>query len=261
MRRPLPGSDAAPIGEPDSEPVVPELGASLARRLHQQRLESMGRWMTTAVHDLRTPLASIVFHAHLLRARCEALGAAERSEHLEQICAAADRLQGALTGLLEFARPGPWATQSVSVREVFDRVGSLLRPALREGRHELSDALGGGAEWVQGTPLVIEQILINLVLNGVESAPGARAVVLRAEPSGDEVRLVVEDDGPGVPEALRGRLFEPFFTTKPQGTGVGLATAREAAREMSGDVTHEWGGPVGARFVLTLPAGREPPKG
>ena len=220
----------------------------------------MGRWMTTAVHDLRTPLASIVFHAHLLRGRGEGLRAGDRNEHLEQICAAADRLQAALNGLLEFARPGPRATQAVSLREVLDRVCSLLRPALREGGHALCDDLGPGADWAYGASLVVEQVLINLVLNGIESAPGPRAVVVLGERAGDVVRLVVEDDGAGVPEALRERLFEPFFTTKPEGTGVGLATAREAARELGGDVAYEpIGGRRGARFVLTLPscAGRD----
>ncbi len=256
-----PSPPGAP-SEPEAEAGGAERGASLARRLHQQRLESMGRWMTTAVHDLRTPLASVVFHAHLLRGRGESLNVSERHEHLEQICAAADRLQAALNGLLDFARPGPRATQAVSLREVFERVSSLLRPALREGRHVLLDSLGSGAEWAQGTPLVVEQVLINLVLNGLESAPGPRAVVLRGEAAGDAVRLVVEDDGPGVPESVRGRLFEPFFTTKPEGTGVGLATAREAAREMGGDVVYEAGGPGGgARFTFTLPAGREPKRG
>ncbi len=256
------GPPQATKPEADEEGPGVERGSSLAKRLHQQRLESMGRWMTTAVHDLRTPLASVVFHAHLVRGRGESLSAADRGEHLEQICAAADRLQAALNGLLDFVRPGPRATQAVSLREAFERVGSLLRPTLREGGHWLEHALAPGAEWVQGPPLVVEQVLINLVLNGLESAPGPRAVSLRAEAAGEAVRVVVEDDGPGVPEALRGRLFELFFTTKPQGTGVGLATAREAAREMGGDVAYEPGGPAGgARFTFSLPAGREPGRG
>jgi signal transduction histidine kinase len=74
------------------------------------------------------------------------------------------------------------------------------------------------------------------------------------------VRITVTDDGPGVPEGVRESIFHPFFTTHPEGSGLGLTTAREAAREMGGDLILEPSA-RGARFVALLQAAERRPQG
>jgi signal transduction histidine kinase len=68
--------------------------------------------------------------------------------------------------------------------------------------------------------------------------------------------VAVEDSGPGIAPAVRGRLFEPFFTTKPRGTGLGLAVSRAIARAHGGELAAEAARDGGARFALRLPRGR-----
>jgi two-component system sensor histidine kinase HupT/HoxJ len=97
----------------------------------------------------------------------------------------------------------------------------------------------------------VEQILFNLVSNATQA--GARTVRLRVM-GGDIPALVVADDGPGLPEAVRARLFEPFVTTKPvgQGTGLGLAISQRLAREMGAELACDDPGP-GCVFALRFP--------
>ncbi len=114
-----------------------------------------------------------------------------------------------------------------------------------------------GAGSAPGIPAKLRQVLANLVRNAAEAAgPGGRVTVRVAEEPG-QVRVEVEDTGPGLDEATAARLFEPFFTTKDRGTGLGLAVSRAIARAHGGDVTGESLAGGGARFTLRLPRGPE----
>jgi signal transduction histidine kinase len=103
-------------------------------------------------------------------------------------------------------------------------------------------------------------ILVNLLVNAAESSKQPIHVLLEASrepalaPEPGMVRISVTDDGPGVPEALRDSIFHPFFTTHADGSGLGLTTAREAARDMGGDLILEPSA-QGARFVALLQGG------
>jgi len=146
----------------------------------------------------------------------------------------------------------------VGVREVIDRAAGLLRSAVRDGGHELRIEARDDASWARGNPLVIEQIIVNLIVNAIEGADGPTRVAITAhavsDASYERIEIAVHDDGPGVPAELHQRIFEPFFTTKPNGSGLGLTTAREAANDLGGDLRLE-ATERGAKFVLTLVAG------
>jgi signal transduction histidine kinase len=227
----------------------------LSRRLHQQRLEAIGRLVAMVAHDLRAPLASIVFNADLISKQPERFSGLALSNVAAELRNASDRLSWTVDGLLDFARLGPPLSVDVDVEEVFRRVSSLTRPVLRDGSHRLVTHVVPGAETVRGNSLVVEQIVVNLVLNAAEAAVRPASIEVRAEPpaNGDAlVRLVVQDDGPGIPLELRERIFEPFFTTKSRGTGIGLSSAREATRDLGGDL-RLLEVPSGACFLVTLP--------
>lgn len=229
---------------------------ALVDRLHRQRLELTGRLVATIAHDLRAPLSAIVFNCDVLSRGVASVAPEVVAEILREMTVAAERLRRAIDGLLAFARLGPPVNDEVSVRDVVDRVSSLLRPAFRDKAGTLRVRLGEPTPRVRGNPLVIEQILVNLVWNALESSQRGVTVDIDAERELEPscvVSIVVADDGPGIAPELRARVFDPFFTTKPQGTGLGLTTAREAAIELGGDIRLEASG-RGARFVVTLVA-------
>ncbi len=235
-----------------------ERSRALARRLHEQRLEATGRLVATIAHDLRAPLASIVFGADLLVTRSGTHADEVTRQAVQDVRAAAARLQRTLDGLLDFARLGPPVCVDVALPEVLERVAGLLRPMLRERNATLVTDVATAAAVTRGNPHVLEQIFVNLVMNAVEAATGATLVEVVSRLADDGgLRVSVRDQGPGVPRALRARVFEPFFSTKPRGTGLGLTLAREAVRGLGGELSLE-DTDVGACFVLRLPPGQHP---
>lgn len=104
----------------------------------------------------------------------------------------------------------------------------------------------------------IHQIVLNLVLNSAEASEKAR-IRVRLFRKKDRAVLQVEDDGPGIPERMRGQIFEPFHTTKAKGTGLGLASVKAGVSLHNGEITYkasEWGG---ACFVVSLPLQEQAP--
>jgi nitrogen fixation/metabolism regulation signal transduction histidine kinase len=112
-------------------------------------------------------------------------------------------------------------------------------------------ATGDAALPVRLDRILLRRVLDNLVKNAVQA--GARNVWVRAESHGDAAALVVDDDGPGVPESSRAHVFDPYFTTRQEGTGLGLAIVRKIALDHGGDVAVEGRAGGGARFVVMLP--------
>jgi len=108
----------------------------------------------------------------------------------------------------------------------------------------------------------IIQVLTNLIQNGLDAAaatrPDPRVTVTIAPAPDARVRVVVRDNGPGVPEAFLPRLFEPYATTKEKGTGLGLAIVQRIAFEHGGEITYRKAQKAGAVFELTLPVAGPP---
>jgi signal transduction histidine kinase len=232
----------------------------LSRRLHRQRLESTGRLVASIAHDVRTALASILYNADFLVGTVSELSPRAIAETATEIHAASRRMESICAGLLGFAKLGPPVADDVALHDVVGRACSLVRPMYRERGHELKSQVTPAALRVRGNSILLDQILVNLLVNAAEASRDPVQVVLECTPLAVEagrpprVKISVSDDGPGVPPALRESIFHPFFTTHSEGSGLGLTTAREAAREMGGDLYYE---PTaqGARFVALLLAG------
>lgn len=235
---------------------------AMAQRMHQQRLEETGKLVAHIAHELRTPLASIVYNADVLGQRD--LGGS--SELVSDIQLAAESLRRTIAGLLDYVRLGPPLGTTMPLRELWDRVSSLLRPMFRAGHHELSIQLHDPELRVVGNLITLEQIFVNLLVNAMEATtrPGKIAVTSQPVPpdrqrqwrAKDVVLIAVEDDGPGIPPERRESVFEAFVTSKPSGTGLGLTLAREAAASIGGHLRLE-DSAVGCRFGVVLPVVRE----
>jgi signal transduction histidine kinase len=225
---------------------------ALSQRVHEQRLEATGSLVAAIAHDIRGALSSVLFNADVLVNRGSQLDPAALRPFLLEILGGAERLKQIVDGLLHFARLGPQVAPDTPIEHVLTRALAVVRPRLRDRSVALAvDPVPPGL-YVHGNPLHIEQILVNLLHNAVESRPGALAVRITCSRRGDGNVLVrVCDDGPGVAADVQRRIFEPFFTTKPFSTGLGLSTGREAARQLGGDLVLE-PSERGACFGLVL---------
>jgi len=211
-------------------------------------------------HDLRSPLTAIRTASEGLANPSLALGEAERHELLDTIRIEVRRLERLVENLLDLSRleAGP----AVRTPDLWP-VDVLLATALEQ--------LGPDAERIAVTvptdipPVTvdsaqIERALVNLLENALKFSSPADAVDVKVSAAERGVRVTIHDRGPGIPEADRGRVFEAFErgSTAVRGTGLGLPIARGFVEANGGTVSIA-ADPVGATFVLELPAAAERP--
>ena len=225
---------------------ITEQQRALSRRIHRQRLEATGRLISHIAHDLRAPLSSIIYSV-------DVLAKAMPSEETRTIQLAASALRDTIAGLLDFVRLGPPVMATQSLGHTFERISGLLRPAFRRGHHELEIELHDNAVCVRGNTIALEQIFVNLIVNATESRSEQVRVRITSEQAGRSVVVRVADDGPGIPADRRAAVFEEFVTSKPNGTGLGLTVAREAATALGGTLFLE-DSAIGCCFAVELPA-------
>jgi two-component system nitrogen regulation sensor histidine kinase NtrY len=158
------------------------------------------------------------------------------------------------------------------LRECSEQLGHLGAELPEEGAEEMIHAPDVDVRWeLPDAPIpvgidrqMLRRVLVNLVRNAVEAIRGVRPslhdgaprghVIVRAEQTGESVSVIVEDDGPGVPESAREKIFDPYFTTKAEGTGLGLAIVKKIVVEHNGSITATGSTRLaGAAFVVALP--------
>jgi len=216
-------------------------------------------------HDLRTPLAGI-------RAAAGSIADPDTEASPEEVRATAtsieaeairlDRMVGALLDLSRIQAGALHARrEALDVQDVAGAVIDRLRPLL--GGRTVEVAFGDDLPPVEADPTFLDQCLANLVENATRYTPPTSTVTLRAASAGDRVVIEVEDDGPGVPDEVAGRLFDRFYrgaapATPSGGMGVGLTIVRGLAEAMGGTVDAARGTAGGLLVRLTLPAAARP---
>ena len=215
------------------------------------KLAQLGQITAGVAHEINQPLATIrVLADNALRGLKPALVKA----NLENIVAMSERI-GHITGELRaFSRKASGRSEPTSVLEAVE--GSILLTHSRVKAHKVRfrrpDITPGVKVWAERVRL--EQVLVNLLQNAFEAVEGVAdaQVSLRCEVAPDQVRLLVEDNGPGLPDTVKKALFIPFTTTKPKGLGLGLVIARDILSDFGGELAADTEYVEGARFIVTL---------
>jgi two-component system nitrogen regulation sensor histidine kinase GlnL len=225
--------------------------------VHPTRSATAGGQVTESLrgfaHEVRNPLAAISGAAQLLEQRADDARQRELARLIRdesaRLTVLAERLLGTRNTM---------ATRAINVHAVLERAAELLQ-AERADVTVVRDYDPSLPAW-HGDPDRLLQAILNLVRNAVEA--NAQRIVLRSraeagwrDARGQRVpalRIEIEDDGNGVPEAIATTLFEPMVSGRPDGTGLGLALAREIAREHGGELALRQR-ERGACFVLLLP--------
>ncbi|MBV9824694.1 MAG: sensor histidine kinase KdpD [Alphaproteobacteria bacterium] len=224
--------------------------------------------LTSISHDLRTPLASILGSATSLRLYRKALDDAGQDELIATIQDEAERLNRFIANLLDMTRleAGALHPQTDAI-DLGDVIGSALARAGKVlDQHRTILDLEDDLPLLRLDPVLLEQVLFNLLDNAAKYAPAGTEIVVQARRSGDAVRLRVMDEGPGIPAPDLERVFDKFYRVpagdnRRVGTGLGLAICRGFVEAMGGSITAEnRRDRHGALFTITFPlaAGREP---
>jgi signal transduction histidine kinase len=225
----------------------------LSQAARAERLATFGQLVGSIGHDLRNPLGVIETSLYILRGR---VGTDPRTtKHLDRIGEQLQVANGIISNLLDMIRNRPLQRERVALEDVVrGAAAAVKRP---EGVRVVLEGLDALPP-VDGDPVQLRQVFVNLLENAVYAASPEGEVTVRAGSADGAVAVHVEDTGPGVDAATLRRLFEPLITTKERGVGLGLALVKRIAERHGGTVTYSDRPGGGARFTVRLPAPAAP---
>lgn len=237
------------------------------RKFEQQmfqtsKLTSLGTLAAGIAHEIRNPLSSIKTFVQLLPSRSN--DPEFQAEFSKLVSTDVDRITKIVENVLSFARSSTITVSEQRIEQILEDALELIHSKLKYKKVEVVKHYGKPPV-VKGDKDQLSQVFVNVLLNAVEAVPdeGGRIKItcstsLLESPRQRRRRtphLTVEiaDNGPGIPEKIKGRLFDPFFTTKPQGTGLGLAITYKIVEVHDGFINVLSTEGQGAAFQVHLP--------
>lgn len=231
--------------------LVDDLQRSQQALVDASRLAALGEVTALVAHEVRTPLGILRSSAQMLRS--EPSISAEGAELLGIIESETGRLNRLVGSLLDTTRTRPPARTPTDVHALIEHACTLVAAQARERGVSIGFVPGATRAVADCDGEQVTQILLNLLMNGVQILPPGGRVDVATRNEGARLVIEVDDDGPGVPADLRGSLFEPFVFKREGGTGLGLAVVRQIARSHGGDASVDVGSRGGALFRVWLP--------
>ncbi len=229
-----------------------------AKFVHTTRLASFGQIAADIVHELNSPLTSVLAYADYLHQKAIRSGADPADiERLGRLHEAAERIHGFTRDLLAYARPRHAVPTAVAIHDVIEQALVFCDYVLGDFAVTVERAFGE-VPAVRGIPDQLTQIFVNLFTNAAHAMRehgGRLTIQTSVVPGQSKVRVGVEDEGHGIaPEHLE-KIFEPYFTTKPEGmgTGLGLSIVRSIVTAHGGEIRAYARTNQGAVFEVDLP--------
>ena len=228
---------------------------------HLSRLTMLGKLSGTLAHELNQPLTAILSNAQaaLYFLAQDAVSLNEVRDILKDIVAEDKRAGEVIRRLRLLLRKDEVQHQSVDKNEVVQDVLKLVRSDLVNRNIAVSISLASQLPAVMGDRVLLQQVLLNLIMNGCDAAAHAdyiehRQLHINTLWNDKAVQVSVGDQGRGIVLNDMERIFEPFFTTKSQGMGLGLAICRTILNAHNGKLWATKNADCGATFYFTLAA-------
>jgi PAS domain S-box-containing protein len=229
----------------------------LERRLKdEERLASLGRLATGIAHEIRNPLSSVKMNLSILKKRLSPKGV--DVEHFDIAQEEVFHLEKIVSELLDYAKPITLDRKMLDLTQVIGVAIATVEAESKKRGIAIKADYGPEAPMALLDKTKITQALINILLNAVQSSPDKSTITVTAElvkfPSSDRARVVIRDQGYGVPAENIKYIFDPFFTTRKNGTGLGLSIVRNIVDNHEGSITIESEPGKGATVIMELPA-------
>lgn len=239
-----------------------ELKRAHEHALHTEKMASIGKMAAVLAHEINNPLSGILTYAKLLRKWVDRDDSGRN--HRKEICESLDlialesrRCGDLVKNLLTFSRATPMNLQPANLNQVIDRSLRLVQHQLDLAGIQVQPRLDPDLPPVVCDAAQIEQVLLALIMNALDALPQGGNLWLTTSFSHEpnRVRIVVRDDGSGIPPDILPRIFEPFLTTKETGRGVGLglAISHSILERHNGNIEVQSEPGRGTTFTVTLP--------
>ncbi|MEE8487542.1 MAG: ATP-binding protein [Gemmatimonadota bacterium] len=236
----------------DSSAQIEELHRKEMERAEQ--LASIGEMSSAIAHEIRNPLAGVLYAVELAGRR---VTSDEDREMLSEAEAQLRRLEKTASQLLRYARPPDPKRMVVDARLLVDQAATIAGYQASAAGVELETTTGETTVSISADPDLLVQVLVNLILNGIQASDRGGVVRVMLVQRSGQAEFRVSDDGPGVSAEHESEIFRPFFTTKHAGTGLGLAISRQIVERHGGTLELRASAGDGALFVVSVPVSRE----
>lgn len=227
--------------------------------IRAEKLSSVGRLAAGLAHEIGNPLGIVQGYLGLIRQ--DDVASADRLEYCQRADQELDRVNQLVRQLLDFARPGSGNDQVVDPHEVIDEALALLGPQPLFDNIDITRSFFESNARVWCDPAQLLQVLLNCLINAadaIHASPSSGSLVIATSYVGNEqkyLRIIIADNGCGVPDNELGAVFDPFFTTKApgKGTGLGLSVSYALLQSMGGAITLANRFQGGAEAIIELP--------
>jgi two-component system sensor histidine kinase DctS len=223
------------------------------------RLVTMGEMASTMAHELNQPLSAIASYTTGCINRLDSgdLPRDELREALGKLAAQAQRAGRVIRRVYDFVRRSEPKRAPCDINEVVDDAIGLIEADARKRGVRIVQELAGDLPRVLADRVMLEQVLLNLMRNGMDAMQGTdpehRQLVVSTALSEGSVLVGVADHGSGIPQEMTVHLFEPFYSTKPEGMGMGLNICRSIIEFHKGRMWVDANAGGGTLFRFTLP--------
>jgi signal transduction histidine kinase len=221
-----------------------------------ERLTALGLLSAEVAHEIRNPLTVMKLLSDTL-----AQGMAADDPKMEDLGVMREKIahmEGVVSRVLGMSKAQSGAFRTLDLRQAAEHASLLLRLKLQQLGVKVDIECAEALPLVEGNPGQIQQIFLNLMMNGVQAMAGGGTLTLRlgVEPGqqGDVVSVRITDTGSGIPPKILPKIFDSFFTSREDGTGLGLAIVKRILRDHRGDIIVESTAPGGTTFKFWVPA-------
>ena len=216
-----------------------------------EHLATLGELAAGLAHEIRNPLAGIAGVVDVMSKELPAESASRAV--LADVQNEILHIQNILNDLLSYARPRPPTFHPADLNVTIEQAVMLARQQVRTHPVKVLFTSNHSLPLVAHDPALIQQVVLNLVLNGIQALPGEGTVDITVGREGDRALINVKDNGKGISADALPKIFRPFFTTRREGTGLGLSLAKGIVQSHGGSIEASSTPGQGTEFRIHLP--------
>ena len=219
--------------------------------IQAEKMSAVGRLTASIAHEVNNPLQAVSNCLHLVGR--QELSQQEREDYLSLAQEEMERLMSTVQRMLEFYRPGSLNHEETDLQILVTKVAALLHKQLEEAGVEIKTEFEPGFPQVVAVANQIQQVFFNLMLNAMDAMPQGGTLTITGTRNQENVEVIFQDEGVGVPQEMQDSIFEPFMSTRDDGTGLGLSVSYGILTAHGGSLALVPGTGKGACFMVSLP--------